>query len=105
VNELTDQNKVLLTKLAHSPGSGVHDQDRDDLVQQLTVRNMQLSELKAKHTELERMLEDKDEEIIELMQEVDRFQVEQSKDKTDSQTSPQVIMPTMVVPQGVSMFT
>ena len=32
----------------------------------------------AKQTELERMLEDKDDEILELMQEVDRFQQEKS---------------------------
>ena len=40
----------------------------------------------AKQTELERMLEDKDEEILELMQEVDKLQHEkssQSDDKAD----------------------
>jgi hypothetical protein len=38
------------------------------------VKNKQLSEAVAKVAELEKMLEDKDDEIVELMQEVDRFQ-------------------------------
>jgi peptidoglycan hydrolase CwlO-like protein len=37
------------------------------------MKNQQLSELMAKQTELEKMLEDKDDEIVELMQEIDKF--------------------------------
>ena len=68
-------------RLSHSPNSGQIDlpssQDAmpvDDLTQQINQKNEQLFEMLTKQKELEKMLEDKDEEIIELIQEVNKFE-------------------------------
>ena len=51
----------------------------DEARQALILKNKKESELLNKQHELEKMLEEKDEEILELMQEVNRFQEQTSQ--------------------------